>query len=153
MTRYAELEAHHDLGLGAEEPHVRRFTRLCERRPVATPGNASITRSIDFSGANTIRVEALARLEDQIEHQWRVWEGLREGTSRTTLASFIHDLEDRADQLAEDIRANQPGEESGPGRCADSEWSCSHCEQEKTLADGQVDEGEKSSPAKGTFHD
>ena len=72
------------------------------------------------SGADTIRIEALARVEDQIEHQWRVWEGLREGTSRAALASFIHDLEDRADQLAEDIRANLPGEESGPGRCANT---------------------------------
>ena len=39
-------------------------------------------------------------------------------------------------------------EEHNSGRCADSEWSCSHCEQEETPADGQVDEGQKSSLAK-----
>lgn len=135
--RYADLEAHHDLGLGAEEPDTRRFTRPSDRmapKPVDSHVTEGDPSGMDLdsmfgaiedgrrnaSGADTIRIEALARLEDQIEHQWRVWEGLQEGTSRTTLASFIHDLEDRADQLAEDIRANRPGEESGPGRCANT---------------------------------
>lgn len=104
--RYADLEAHHDLGLGAEEPHVRRFTRVCERQPVAPPGSAggtSTSRSSDFSGADVLRAEALDRLEGRIARAWTVWEGLREGASRTNLAAFIHSMEDRADQLKEDL--------------------------------------------------
>lgn len=135
--RYADLDSHADQGLGAEEPGTRRFTRPSDRlasKPVDShvtkgdPSGMDLDSMFDAiedgrpstSGADTIRIEALARLEDQIEHQWRVWEGLREGSSRTALASFIHDLEDRADQLTEDIRANHPGEDSGPGRCSNT---------------------------------
>lgn len=31
MSRYADLESHADVGLGAEEPGMARFTRPCER--------------------------------------------------------------------------------------------------------------------------
>ena len=45
-------------------------------------------------------------------------------------------------------------EEHNSGRCADSEWSCSHCEQEETLAPAATgDEGEKSIHSKGKIHD
>lgn len=112
--RYADLEAHQDLGLGAEEPGTRRFTRPSEQ--MAAPGVRRTHTPV--SGADVIRSEALESLERRIAHNWSVWEGLSEGRSRDTLASFIHDLEDRADQLIQDLRATQPGQEKAPGSVA-----------------------------------
>ncbi len=132
--RYADLEAHQDLGLGADELDVRRFTRVCERQPVAPPGSAGGTstfRSSDFSGADVLRAEALDRLEGRIARAWAVWEGLREGASRTNLAAFIHSMEDRADQLKEDLnRGNTapPTTDSAKNRVIEGE-SATHKEK------------------------
>lgn len=113
--RYAGLDAHADTGLGAEEPGTRRFTRPSERmgakvvRPTHTPA----------SGADVIRAEALASLERRIAHTWEVWEGLSDGQSRTNLAAFIHGLEDRADQLKEDLsRGNTTPSKTSPAKNA-----------------------------------
>ena len=119
--RYADLDAHADAGLGAEELGTRRFTRPSERMdptPVDSshvemgdPSGMPIDSMIDAiedgrrnaSGADLIRTEALANLERRIAHNWNVWEGLSEGQSRSNLAAFIHSLEDRADQLKKDL--------------------------------------------------
>ena len=101
--RYADLEAHADAGLGAEEPGIRRYTRPCERA-------ASVSRS----------QEQLDRLEALIAQRWTRWEDMHEGPSRTNFATVTHRLEDIADSLTEDIRANRSGEESGPGRCSNT---------------------------------
>ncbi len=101
--RYADLEAHADTGLGADEPGIRRYTRPCER-------GASVSRP----------QELLARLEALIAQRWTRWEGMHDSPARTDFATVTHRLEDIADSLTEDIRANQPGEESGPGRCANT---------------------------------
>ncbi|GAA12581.1 hypothetical protein [Gordonia alkanivorans] len=129
--RYADLESHGDLGLGAEEPGMRRFTRPSERiepTPVDSsnielddPSGMDLGGMFDAieagrcSGEDLIRTEALERLEQRIAHNWRVWEGLTEGQTRDNLAHFIHDLEDRADALTEDLRATQLGQKKGPG--------------------------------------
>lgn len=121
--RYADLEAHQDLGLGAEELGTRRFTRPSEHVDLLTgagAGNKADARKL--AGADLIRTEALASLERRIAHNWRVWEGLSEGRSRDQLAAFVHSLEDRADQLTEDLRASRSGREKAPGSvAADSE--------------------------------
>lgn len=119
--RYSDLESHQDLGLGAEELGMRRFTQPSERMdptPVDSsniemgdPSGMDLGGMFDAiedgrrndSGADLIRNEALGSLERRIAHNWRVWEGLSEGQSRTNLAAFIHSLEDRADQLKEDL--------------------------------------------------
>lgn len=135
--RYDNLEAHQDLGLGAEELGMRRFTRPSERmgpRPVDSshvemgdPSGMPIDSMIDaiedgrrnVSGADLIRSEALDSLERRIAHNWRVWEGLSEGRSRDQLAAFIHDLEDRADALTEDLnRGNTTPPMTSPAKNA-----------------------------------
>lgn len=118
--RYADLEAHHDLGLGAEEPDTRRFTRPSDRmatKPVDShvtegdPSGMDLDSMFDAiedgrrsaSGEDLIRTGALDALERRIAHHWEVWEGLTDGQSRTNLAAFIHSMEDRADQLKEHL--------------------------------------------------
>lgn len=117
--RYADLDAHADAGLGAEELGTRRFTRPSERG-AHLPDAVADART--QTGADVIRTEALDRLESRIARAWVVWEGLSEGQSRDNLAHFIHDLEDRADALTEDLRTVRPGQEKTPGSvAADSE--------------------------------
>ncbi|MCZ4535557.1 hypothetical protein O4159_08800 [Gordonia terrae] len=134
VMRYADLESHGDLGLGAEEPGMRRFTRPSERIEPTPVDSSNIelgdSSGMDLggmfdaieagrcSGEDLIRTEALERLEQRIAHNWRVWEGLTEGQTRDNLAHFIHDLENRADALTEDLRATQPGQEKAPGSAA-----------------------------------
>lgn len=112
--RYADLESHGDLGLGAEEPGTRRFTRPSERLEHSGAA-ASVADPRTVSGADVIRTEALDRLESRIARAWVVWEGLSEGQSRDNLAQFIHDLEDRADALTADLRTTRPGQKKTRG--------------------------------------
>ncbi|WP_232717404.1 hypothetical protein [Gordonia metallireducens] len=116
--RYVDLDAHADAGLGLDEfEGPARFTRPSERiipRPV---NGAQIPGDGRPSGADVIRAEALASLEGRIAHAWSVWEGLTEGQSRDNLARFIHDLEDRADALTEDLdRGNTTPPKTSPAK-------------------------------------
>lgn len=54
MDRYAHLESHSDVGLGADEDGLRRFTRPCERAELRARSKKAETRDTQILGGTGV---------------------------------------------------------------------------------------------------
>lgn len=106
MNRYADLESHRDLGEGADEPEIHRYTRQCERERLA----AEVTlRRLDSAAAR-----AWQRMEDTPRDHPQ-WEMVRD---------LAFAAKDRADEFARKMKTpstTNPGQDDVEGNHPKSE--------------------------------